>query len=1122
MKYRIGFDIGIKSVGYAVLENDPITEEPIKIVDLGVRTFDANEVDKTGESSAKDRRILRGARRRRRRKDFRLERMEKLLNKTFSINFSEYKNSLINVDVYALRAKALDDSISDAEICKIVLNLLKRRGFKSNRKSITKDKEEGKLKLAISKNQTLISEKCYRTIGEAIYKDPKFKTEINGRIVYDVRNHNGSYDNCFYRDDLKNELVLILQSQQKFGNSNITSEFIEKATEIFMSQRTFDVGPGGNSPYKAKFAVGNCTFLEGEKRAPKSSLTFERFNALSKLNSLRINDENLTEEQRKLLLEKIDNCVNIKFSQIRNWFNLDYSQTFNLCNYYIKDKNLEHLSTEEIIDKLENKEFIKFTSTIEIRKALSITSPLGHQELFDEISLMLSLCKSDTTIDEYISNHEILSSLSIEQIDAIKGLNFEKFGNLSIKAMKLIIPFLIEGHTYDKACALAGINHSSQSYEKLKYLKGIRLEERLKDINTPTVKRAINQTLRILNQIIEKYGSPQFVTIELARDFAKTPNERKKIEQSQLTRFNENQSWLDIIKQYKVKPTGVDILKMRLYEEQNHKCMYSGDTIELEKLFIDNFYQIDHAIPISRSLDDSYNNKVLVKTSENQKKSDLIPYEYFMKYKTSEDWDNYLARVNILNNIKKRKILLTNSFSENRTLDYIDRNSNDTRYICRLLYNLMKDLLLTEPSKHHKKVVKCINGGITSYLRKCWGINKIREDGDAHHCIDACVIATATDGQVQKITRFNKYKEKYIYKNNLIIDASNGEVVDTSSLKQRELEELENLSKILPRPYDNFVNELKLRATVKYDGSGYTDAEKDEFRKIGYLEEEIRNLKPLFVSRMKSVKKTGAIHKETMYSTKEFNKTKMLIKTVVLSKLNISDKPERIKIKGDKHPEKSIDGYYRPLDDRKLYLMLKESLISDSKCFKNVPMVYKPSKNGIQGMPVKSVKKYEYVSNFVPINGGAFENNKMYRLDIFTKNGKNFAIPVYMKDVYAHKLPNQIVMRDKPWIPLDDSYKFKFSLYQNDLIKIKWNKEAKLSKVNKNEASQKLDNIMIEEGFFYYNSFNISNASIEIFTHDRCYSLSGAGIQNLATFEKYHVNIMGEIYKAPDEMRKEI
>ena len=50
--YRIGLDIGIASVGWAVLQNNS-QDEPVRIVDLGVRIFDKAEIPKTGESLAK-------------------------------------------------------------------------------------------------------------------------------------------------------------------------------------------------------------------------------------------------------------------------------------------------------------------------------------------------------------------------------------------------------------------------------------------------------------------------------------------------------------------------------------------------------------------------------------------------------------------------------------------------------------------------------------------------------------------------------------------------------------------------------------------------------------------------------------------------------------------------------------------------------------------------------------------------------------------------------------------------------------------------------------------------------------------------------------------------------------
>ena len=56
--YRIGLDIGIASVGWAVLENNS-QDEPIRILDLGVRIFEAAEVPKTGAALAAERRDAR-------------------------------------------------------------------------------------------------------------------------------------------------------------------------------------------------------------------------------------------------------------------------------------------------------------------------------------------------------------------------------------------------------------------------------------------------------------------------------------------------------------------------------------------------------------------------------------------------------------------------------------------------------------------------------------------------------------------------------------------------------------------------------------------------------------------------------------------------------------------------------------------------------------------------------------------------------------------------------------------------------------------------------------------------------------------------------------------------------
>ena len=79
--YALGLDIGIGSVGWAVLQNN-LNGEPIRIWDLGVRIFDKAEQPKTGESLAAPRRDARSTRRRLRRHRHRLERIKYLLEQT--------------------------------------------------------------------------------------------------------------------------------------------------------------------------------------------------------------------------------------------------------------------------------------------------------------------------------------------------------------------------------------------------------------------------------------------------------------------------------------------------------------------------------------------------------------------------------------------------------------------------------------------------------------------------------------------------------------------------------------------------------------------------------------------------------------------------------------------------------------------------------------------------------------------------------------------------------------------------------------------------------------------------------------------------------------------------------
>lgn len=108
--YALGLDIGIGSVGWAVLRNQP-NGEPDRIQDLGVRIFDKAEQPKTGASLAAPRRDARSARRRLRRHRHRLERIRYLMEQRGMMSVSDiqamYAAGGFQKSPYQLRAEAL-------------------------------------------------------------------------------------------------------------------------------------------------------------------------------------------------------------------------------------------------------------------------------------------------------------------------------------------------------------------------------------------------------------------------------------------------------------------------------------------------------------------------------------------------------------------------------------------------------------------------------------------------------------------------------------------------------------------------------------------------------------------------------------------------------------------------------------------------------------------------------------------------------------------------------------------------------------------------------------------------------------------------------------------------------
>lgn len=1090
MAYCIGLDCGTTSVGWAVLELDS-NDEPRRIINLGSRIFTAAENPKDGSSLATPRREKRSMRRRLRRHRFRNERIRQLILNEKILSEDELAYLFAGKklpDIYKIRKEALDRKLSSEEFARVLIHIAQRRGFKSNRKN-TSDKEEGQLLSAVSENAKLMQEKGYRTVGEMLFKDPKF-AEFK-------RNKGENYTNTISRDLIEAEIHEIFSVQRIEGNPYATEEIEKKYANIVLSQRSFEEGPGGNSKYSGNQIEkmrGKCTLIPEEPRAPKASYSFQLFTLWQKINSIRIvgggNSRELTDEERRVIFNLAHEKENIKFSDIRKKLEMSEKDRFNLVNYP-REKDSE--DPADIRNKAEGStSFTYLKAYHKIRKALNkvVKGRINHysHETLDKIGEIFTLYKNDEKILEELSG--IKEEIDIEQLMTLE--NFKGFGHISVKACEMLIPYLEKGLKYNEACDEAGFDFKAHCGEKGKYLPGYSPD--LAKLTNPVVKRAVSQTIKVINAIIREQGeSPVYINIELAREMSKDFRERQDDIKANEKNRAQNERILEKIRtEFGITDArGLDLVKYKLWEEQNGVCAYSLKNIKLERLFEPGYVEVDHILPYSISFDDSYKNKVLVLAEENRQKGNRLPLEYL----SGKRRDDYIVWVNAdVRNFRKKQIMLKEKVTEEDRNRLRERSLQDTQYLSRFLYNYINDYLDFAPSSSGKvRRVTSVNGAITSYIRKRWGIIKIREDGDLHHAADAAVIACVTNGMIHRITEYTKYREiRYSEMSageaSFVIDKQTGEVIDE-----------------FPFPYPNFRRELEIRL------SNDPQSILKDVILPNYTPEEQEAVKPCFVSRMPTRKTKGAAHKDTIRSPKALDEGYIITKTP-LSKLKL-----------DKDGE--IEGYYNPGSDRLLYESLQERLRefggNAEKAF--AEKFYKPTTSGKKGHEVKKVKLYEKASLTVPVNGGkgAAANDTMVRIDVFyVKNEGYYFVPIYVADTIKDKLPNKASVGGKSydeWKEMKDE-DFIFSLYPNDIILPKSKKNIKANLKFKNSSLPK-EHICMDE-LLYYTGADISTASVTFSTHDHAYEGRGLGIKSLLSIEKYEVDPLGNCRKVGREKRR--
>jgi len=715
--YTLGLDIGSNSIGWALVD---LGEKP-SIVDMGVRVFpEGVDRDTKGLEKSKNatRREARGARRTHQRRNLRKGQLLSTLQVSgFLPKDDSELRSLFHTNPYQLRKKGLDEKLEPYEFGRVLYHLSQRRGFKSNRKS-GKGKEDGVIIKGANALQTEMDSKGCHTIGEYFAGLNADEQRIRGRYTF--------------RSMYEQEFSLLWTKQGEYYPDVLTVGLQKKIRdEIIFFQRPLKWDPE---------TIGDCELEPGEKRCPRGDWYARRFRLLQDVNNLIVqnpdgSEDKLSGDQRKILLDELGQKEKLPFDKIRQKLGLMETQKFN-AEYKIgrSGKTVESLKGDNFSWSMRSKNIFgpKKWDAIDEQEKMKLNKWLVE---FEEDQLREKLRS------EYGFNDEQIKAL-------LKIVLPQGYMSFSRKAIIKLLEFMDQGAITSEAIAVA-YRGGQTTGGKEDNLDELPMPE---DLRNPIVNKALFEVRKVINAIIREYGKPKKIKIEMARDVQGSRRQREELhwKQEENKRRNED-ARKRVIEDIGIRnPTREDIIKYNLWQECDKRCPYTGRQISQEGLFGANpEFQIEHILPYDRSLDDSFINKTLCEVHENiHVKKNQTPFEAYSH--DPERYEQIKQNIKVLPWPKRQKFL-----EQEINLDtHINRELNDTRYICREVVGYLKQLGVN---------VRGTKGKITAELRHQWGLDGIfeelrtmRDDDHRRHAVDAVVVGVTENEHLRRLAR-SKY-----------------------------------------------------------------------------------------------------------------------------------------------------------------------------------------------------------------------------------------------------------------------------------------------------------------------------------------------------------------------------
>ncbi len=541
-------------------------------------------------------------------------------------------------------------------------------------------------------------------------------------------------------------------------------------------------------------------------------------------------------------------------------------------------------------------------------------------------------------------------------------------------------------------------------------------------VKNPMAMRALHQLRKVINELIknELIDANTKIHIEMARDL-KNANERIALQRWQNDREKLRKSYAEKIEEnfksagIKRTPSDDEILKYQLWEEQEHMCLYTGETIGLEEFLGSNpVYDIEHTIPRSLSFDNSAVNKTLCKNTFNRSvKRNKIPSELANHEEILARIEHWKKKYEELEKQIQRTIKKTAGAADKAQKDAAIQarhklamekeywHSKYRRFTLKDVPEGFKNSqivdtgIITKYSRLYLQTlfgrVYTVKGSTVADFRKLWGLQdeyeKKQRINHIHHCIDAITIACITKENYEALARFYHDWEEYA---------------------QARINEKPQFDK----PWATFSEDVK-KVEDEVLISHYTPdvlpkQSKKILRKRG-KKQYAANGKPIY---QQGDTARGSLHQQTFYGAIEVDiKGEKQIKYVVRKQLDslenssvkniVDDAVRNIVAEGrkkEKELRKELDSLNKKLSkaDQHEEIILKEGI---SKIESQIQQLYcMPNKKG-SPVPIKKVRIYSNITNPLHFEKKHRDENtkkpKPYKQEFNVANYSNYLMAIY-------------------------------------------------------------------------------------------------------------------------------